>query len=667
MPSHFGLRSRRRSATERTPLVGSGTQNDGIEWREVFRVTRPYMFPSTLKLRFVAVVTLVMIMLSKLLALVPPYAYKLAVDAFANNLLGGPPIIPYAAVFLYVGARLLADLTSALQSYCFNLVTSDCTNTFAIDIFAHLQRLSLAFHLQRKTGEVTRIVDRGTRSIQVLMSTLLTTLFPVAFQVSFVTAIFLKLGTPMIALVILITVAVYFVYTIWVTQWRTKLRRDYIDADNKLSDKAVDTLINFETVKMFGMENEEASLYGQYAVELRHQSIRTQASLSILNFGQSFIQRIGLLCTMLLAARGIVYGGLTAGDFVLINTYVGQIFQPLFFLGVSYRVLSQAATDLEKTVALMNEEITVKDREDAKRLTVHEEDILAGKVGDLKFENVSFQYTGSERGSNGGLRKISFHVPPGKMVALVGSSGAGKSTIMRLLLRFYDVDSGRILIDGKDIRSFSQESLRKNVGVVAQDTVLFNQTLRYNISYGKQDATEAEILAAARAAALGPFIESLPLGLDTVVGERGVRLSGGERQRVGCARCLIKSPAFVLLDEATSALDTHTERELQENLREVCKNRTTVVVAHRLSTVMMADEIIVLGKDPQASEAPSEGDQAFDPEEGFDQTTSTGVIIERGNHRELLQRSGVYAEMWQAQFRVERENVQKMENTEDDM
>eukprot|EP00178_Gracilaria_changii_P005414 TRINITY_DN188_c0_g1_i1.p3 TRINITY_DN188_c0_g1~~TRINITY_DN188_c0_g1_i1.p3 ORF type:complete len:425 (+),score=60.58 TRINITY_DN188_c0_g1_i1:1704-2978(+) len=421
---------------------------------------------------------------------------------------------------------------------------------------------------------------------------------------------------------------------------------------------------------MFGMEHEETTAYRGFAEEYRAKTIFSRASLSILNFGQNFIQRTGLLGSMVLAARAVAFGGLTPGDFVLINTYVGQIFQPLFFLGSSYRIISQAATDLEKSIDLLQQDITVKDRPDAVPLSMSEEDIVAGRKGEVKFDNVSFRYKGEERGTNGGLRNISFTVPPGKMIALVGSSGAGKSTVMRLLLRFYDVDEGRILVDGEDIRSLTQKSLRQNIGVVAQDTVLFNKTLRYNISYGKPNATDAETLEAARNSALAPFINSLPLGLDTTVGERGVRLSGGERQRVGCARCVIKSPAIVLLDEATSALDTHTERELQANFKEVCRNRTTLMVAHRLSTVMMADEILVMGKEESENENKlNNGDFEFDTEEGSEKSkksVSYGIIIERGTHNELLQKGGVYADMWKSQISAEKKSVEEMENSPTD-
>lgn len=413
--------------------------------------------------------------------------------------------------------------------------------------------------------------------------------------------------------------------------FRLKQRRLLNDADNLLSSKSVDTLINYETVKMFGMENEEVAEYDRLQDDYQGKYIKLRLTLNSLNFGQDSIRTIGLGIAVIFAAVNAASGALSPGDFVLVNSYVMQLFQPLFFLGSTYRLVTQASTDLEKCYNLFNEKISVQDSESAQPLQMSEDDVVAGRIGEVSFTNVFFKYHGNERGGTGGLKDVSFRVPPGKMVAIVGASGAGKSTLMRLLLRFYDVDSGCVSIDDVDIRSLTQTSLRKRIGVVAQDTVLFNSTLRDNISYGKPGASDAEIMSAARSSAMGPFIESLPLGLDTMVGERGVRLSGGERQRVGCARCIIKKPSIVLLDEATASLDTHTEREMQSNLREVCKNRTTLVVAHRLSTIMMADEIIVLAKD-------------------FDDTT--GAIVERGTHEELLASDKIYAEMWKVQTSV---------------
>lgn len=627
-PSSRGSAHRRRpAAAENTPLL----RNDPtpIPWRETWRLVRPYITPATLRLRLLALLSILAIIFTKLISLLPPYAYKLAVDTLSNNVVNGTSIVPYSAVLMYIVARISSSFLNGLRDYTYNIVSTHCTTRFSTDIFHHLQNLSLAFHLHRKTGEISRIMDRGTSSIDLVATTLLFTLGPTLLEVLLVTAIFFRLGTPLIAITIFVTVVLYFAFTLYFTAYRIQIRRDLIDSDNAVSEKAVDTLFNYETVKMFGMELNEVTSYRSLQDEYRLKYLRFRLTFSALNFGQNVIQLSGLGIAMLLATLSVANGQLTPGDFVLINTYVAQLFQPLFFLGSSYRTLTQAATDLEKCVALFHEPLTVTDAEDAKDLVLPNEDVLAGRVGRVGFDNVSFTYSGSERGVAGGLRNISFNVPPGKMLALVGASGVGKSTIMRLLLRFYDVDSGSVEIDGVDVRQMTQSSLRKRVGVVAQDTVLFNNSLRQNIGYGKPGASDVEIMHAARTAALGSFIEPLPEGLDTMVGERGVRLSGGERQRVGCARCIIKNPAIVLLDEATSALDTLTERDVQANLREVCRNRTTIAVAHRLSTIMMADEIVVLGK--------KDGDDAV------------GEIVERGSHHELLELNGVYAEMWTAQ------------------
>ncbi|CDF38574.1 unnamed protein product [Chondrus crispus] len=472
-------------------------------------------------------------------------------------------------------------------------------------------------------------MDRGSNSIESVVNTVVFTLFPTIIEALVVTAIFFKLGTPWIAITTLATV----IAPITSCPVRSSsLIYSYLpnhSLSSPDSRSAVDILINYETVKMFGMEQEEASTYAALQKAYQDIYIWFRLTRNAISLGQDAIKSIGLGSAMVLAAIGAAHGNLTPGDFVLINAYAAQLFGPLFSLGSTYRTLTQAATDLEKCVNLLTEPITVQDDANAKPFEVEEEALVEKRVGDVRFENVSFKYHGTERGSSGGLRNISFHVAPGRMVAFVGASGAGKSTIIRLLLRFYDVDSGSVFIDGENVRNYSQESLRKQIGVVAQDTILFNRSLRFNISYGKPDACDAEIYDAARSAALGDFVDSLPLKLDTIVGERGVRLSGGERQRVGCARCLIKAPAIVLLDEASSSLDTQTEREMQANLREVCKNRTTIVIAHRLSTIMMADEIIVLGTDGA--------------EEGL------GTVVERGSHAELIRQKGSYAEMWDLQ------------------
>lgn len=411
-----------------------------------------------------------------------------------------------------------------------------------------------------------------------------------------------------------------------------------------LSTQAVDALINYETIKMYGMESEESAAYHGLQTKYQEEFLRYRLTLSSLKLGQGLFRTSGFGTIMLLSSMAAARGHITPGDFVAVNAYVAHLFQPLFEMGSTYINIARAATDVEKCIALLRTEVTVNDKPDATELSTARNDVNAGRVGRVEFKNVSFKYGNSTRGDSGGLKDISFVVEPGKTVALVGASGAGKSTIVRLLLRFYDVDNGSVLIDGRDVKEYTQKSLRREIGVVSQDTALFNKSLRFNISYGKQDATDAEIYCAARSAALGPLIDRLPDKLETAVGERGVRLSGGERQRVGHARCIIKAPGIVLLDEASSALDTKTEKEIQANLQGTCNHRTTIIVAHRLSTITMADEIIVLGKD--------EKDRAL------------GKIIERGTHHSLINQCGVYASMWAAQTSAGREK--RVEKSEDD-
>ena len=573
------------------------------------------------------------------------------------------------ALFIFVGAKVLSVFLNGVQSYLYNTVAADGTKRFSVAIFQHLQMLSMHFHITRKTGEVTRIMNRGANSIDTLMNTLLFRLLPTIVEAVVISAIFAKLGTPLIAVVTFATMILYFVVTYVVTQWRNKWRRDINDAINNLQEKEVDTLFNYETVKMFGMERFEVQLYDNLQTIYQQKFVFLRITLSALNFAQQFIQSSGRAIALVLAAQDSAKGLLTPGDFVLINSYISQLYAPLAYLGMSYRFISQAATDLERCIELLNQPLTVRDKPDAipfvkssvRTKVDAEEDDMRNSAAELRFENVSFVYenkvgadktalkddaesaklqpaTNGKDSSNRGVHNLNFSLSPGKMLAIVGASGAGKSTIIRLILRLYDTNSGCISIDGTDIADFQQESLRQHIGVVAQDTVLFNDTLRHNIGYGKPGATDAEIHAAAQAAALGPFISSLSDGLDTVVGERGVRLSGGERQRVGIARCLIKDPYLVLLDEATSSLDTRTEREIQAELRELSGKRTTVVVAHRLSTIMMADEILVMDKGNYG-----------------------GVVVERGTHTELLKKEGMYYDMWQSQTEL-REGIYVEQN-----
>lgn len=631
-PPHRQKRNTQHSQLSTEPEQKKGTpskdqKDQPIPWKETFAVIFPYIIPNTRRQCTLAAISIFCTVLSKTASLLPPYSYKLVVDSLSENVGHGTITVPYKAVALNIGAKLVTPVIDRVGSFAYNKVTEHSIMRIRMDMFEKLQNLSLAYHLRRRTGSVSNDMELAAYASSSITSTVFFSLGPTVMETIIVSTIFFKLGTPFIALTIFLTVALYFIYSYFETKLQNKKEREYFLMQSAMYQRSLDTLINFETVKMFGMESREVAAFRALCEE--HQSKKQSKTIfhRLLSSGQTAISTIGRGIAMVLAAQAVSDGLVTPGDFILINTYVSQMLQPLLRLGRSYASLSHQFTSLERGVALLKEPITVCDAPNAKDLVLPNDDVVAGRVGHIRFENVNFSYL--QGNSSGGLSNVSFHVPPGKMLALVGASGIGKSTVMRLLLRFYDVDSGSVSIDGVDVRRFTQNSLRTRIGVVAQDTVLFNDTLRKNIGYGKPDASEEEIMKAAQSAALGPFIESLPEGLDTVVGERGVRLSGGERQRVGCARCMIKNPAIVLLDEATSALDTLTERDVQENLRDVCRNRTTIAVAHRLSTIMMADEIIVIGS--------KEGEDAV------------GHIIERGSHEELLEMNGSYAEMWSVQ------------------
>lgn len=626
--------------TEQTPLIADTGQNsktqphvaaqqlhlpDEPTWRDIWRHCGRFVIPVGFSYRVAAVVALTAVFAQKVISLLPPLAMKRAIDVISMN--AAVPkeqaAAPLLAVLAYFVARAVSSVVSTVEQLCRNYVQLESQRRFSIHVFDHLQSLSLSYHISRRTGEITRIMDRGVGSVSTVMNVFFFTLAPTLFETILVTAIFFKFGTPLIALSTFGSVACYIVFTVFVTRWRTKYRRLRIDADNAVSDKAFETLINYETVSIFGRRYAEVEEYSTLVDNHRSASLALFYTLEFLNAGQHLVRVAGLSLGILIAVLGTVRSSprLTAGDVVLISSYIGQLFQPLAWLGSSYRMIVNAFTDLEKVTKLLQESPDILDAADAEELKL-EPTTKTVPDAEILFENVSFAYK-SKRSSQGGrIKSISFRVTPGKMLGIVGPSGCGKSTVLRLILRLYDVDHGRILINGKDVRRLSQMSLRNAIGTIAQETVLFNDTLRFNIGYGKMQATDAEVWEACKAAALHEFIENLDGGLDTKVGERGMRLSGGERQRVGAARCLIKRPAIVLLDEATSALDTKTERQIQENMAEICKGRTTIVVAHRLSTVMHADEILVLGD---------------------------GTVRERGNHEELIALGGRYAEMWKLQ------------------
>jgi len=599
--------------SERSPLLPTQVNHDrdSNSAQRTFMFVAPYMWPKSTKLQMMAVLSIVFTLLSKLTNLAVPLALRTAV----NSLTPGSITLPLAlwSVIAYVSLRFGTNALNQLRSYTWKFVSLDQTRLFGVATFAHLHGLSLSYHLKRKTGEVLRVMDRGVESLATLQSLFAFTIGPTLLELVVVCGVFVQFNSPLIAATTFISVVGYAVFSVYITNWRVKLRRAMIEADNAVTDKATDSLLNFETVKYFGSEQREVQRYGERLKEYQDTSLRTQLSLSLLNNGQSLIVNIGVMVAMLLASVRVANGSFTTGDFVMINAYILQLYGPLNWLGSAYRTISQAFTDLEKMVELSQIPKDVEDAPGAQPI-----DVTSGSV---TFENVSFNYG---LGTSGQLSNISFTIQPGKTTAIIGPTGSGKSTIVRLLLRFYDVHSGRILIDDQNISSVTQTSLRHAVGVVAQETVLFNDTLEYNVNYGKPEASTEDVQKAIAAAQLTEFVSRQPEGLSTRVGERGLRLSGGEKQRVGIARMVLKHPKVIILDESTSALDTKTERAVQAALNDVSKGKTTLVIAHRLSTIIDADEIIVL-KD--------------------------GVITERGTHSELMKigEAGDYHTMWTSQ------------------
>jgi len=490
----------------------------------------------------------------------------------------------------------------------------------------HMHELSLRFHLERKTGGLTRVLERGRLGIEVIVRMVILQLIPTIVEVSLMVGVLLWQFDWRYVVATMIMVAVYMYYTYIATEWRIEIRRKMNDSDTEANTKAIDSLLNYETVKYFSAEQREAERYDRSMARYEHASVKTYTSLAVLNTGQAVIFTVGLTATMLMCAIGVRKGQNTVGDFIMVNAMMIQLYQPLNFMGMVYREIKQAIIDIEKMFGVLSREAEVEDAPGALPLVV--------SSGNVRFEDVRFSYEPDRQI----LKGLSFEVPAGKTVAIVGPSGAGKSTISRLLFRLYDVSGGRILIDGQDIRQVTQASLRASIGMVPQDTVLFNDTIRYNIRYGRWDASDAEVEEAARLAQIDGFIRKSPGGYDTQVGERGLKLSGGEKQRVAIARTILKSPPVLILDEATSALDSHTEQEIQDALEGVSRNRTSVVIAHRLSTIVGADEIIVL---------------------------NDGRIAERGTHTQLLANGGLYASMWNRQ-REAQEAREKLAQIADD-
>ncbi|WP_213362587.1 ABCB family ABC transporter ATP-binding protein/permease [Brachymonas denitrificans] len=579
------------------------------DWNTLKRLI-PYLW----EYRWRVLLALLLMVGAKLANIGVPLLLKQLVDAMnvkpgsAQALL----VVPVGLLLAYGLLRLATSVFTELRELVFSKATEGAARSIALRVFRHLHSLSLRFHLERQTGGMTRDIERGTRAVHSLVSFSLYSILPTLIEVSLVLGILAVKFDAGFAVITGVALVAYIAFTVTVTEWRTELRREMNRLDSVAHSRAVDALLNYETVKYFNNEGYEARRYDARLQEYRKAAIKSQSTLSLLNSGQQLIIATALVAMLWRATQGVADGRLTIGDLVMINAFMIQLYIPLNFLGVLYREIKQSLTDLDKMFTLVDMPREIEDRADAARLRIDH------GLPAIRFEDVSFAYDPARPI----LHRVSFEVPPGKTVAVVGPSGAGKSTLARLLYRFYDVQQGRISIDGQDIRDVTQDSLRRAIGIVPQDTVLFNDTVAYNIGYGDTDADQEAIVRAAKAARIHDFIERTPKGYATMVGERGLKLSGGEKQRVAIARALLKNPPIMVLDEATSALDSATERAIQAELRQVADNKTTLVIAHRLSTVVDAHEILVLDH---------------------------GRMVERGTHAQLLARQGQYAEMWALQ------------------
>jgi len=583
----------------------------------VLRELAPYIWPAGRPdLRMRVVMALVGLIIAKAIALMVAIGYKAIVDLLTDEATGkqitavGLAASPVLLIVAYGVGRVLMVLFAQFRDVWFTVVAQHAVRELANRTFSHLHALSLRFHLERRTGGLNRVIERGVTGVDTIVRMAVLNSIPTAVELMMISGLVAYYFGWIYVLVVLATVGLYVTFTFWASERRIAIRRDMNDSDTEAHAKAVDSLLNYETVKYFGNEAHEGRRFDSSMARYEQAAIRTYTSLGVLNTGQAVIFTVGTVVCMLLAARDVASGALTIGGFVMINAILMQLYLPLNFMGMVYREIKQGLIDIETMFALLHEPPEIVDRPGAKPLRVTK--------GEIKFENVSFAYD-PERQI---LKHVSFEVPAGRMVAIVGPSGAGKSTISRILFRFYEVSGGRVLIDGQNISHVTQSSLRAAIGMVPQDTVLFNDTIFYNIRYGRPEASDREVREAAKLAQVHDFIITLPQGYDSLVGERGLKLSGGEKQRVAIARTILKSPPILMLDEATSALDSHTEKEIQDALERVARERTSLVIAHRLSTVVHADNIIVLDH---------------------------GEIVERGTHQELLARGGIYASLWTRQ------------------
>ena len=594
----------------KTETHAMGASRQQQDW-QVVKNLLPYL--SAYKARIIF--TVICLVMAKVANLGVPILLKQIVDAMSiQSIPKALLVVPVSLIVAYGLLRLSASLFSELRELIFSKVTEHAVRQVGLQVFNHLHALSLRFHLSRQTGGMTRDIERGTRGIQSLISFSLYSIIPTLIELALVLGYFSYAYDIAFVLVTFVALVCYVVFTVKVTEWRTHFRREMNSLDSKANQRAVDALINFETVKYFGNEAYEADRYDANLKKYAQAAIKSQKSLAYLNFGQQSIIVLGLVLILGLASQGVSRGQMTIGDLVLVNVLMIQLYIPLNFLGVLYREMKQSLTDIDRMFSLLQTDQEIADEPNAPLLKIHNPELGPHLV----FDKVAFFYEANRSILNG----ISFEMLPGQTTAVVGHSGAGKSTLSRLLFRFYDVQGGAIYLDGQDIKSVQQASLRQTIGIVPQDTVLFNDSIGFNIAYGKPGATQQEIEAAAKSAQIHDFISRLPKGYDTDVGERGLKLSGGEKQRVAIARTLLKNPALLVFDEATSALDSETERSIQKELNELAKNRTTLIIAHRLSTITHAHQILVMAE---------------------------GKIIERGTHEALLALGLSYAEMWRAQ------------------